>query len=274
MKRVLFLLMGKYNRYELTYFKKDMKVDKFISHRGAKTDHVENTMKAFEIARASGFKWFEIDVQMSVDGELFLFHDDDLKRLAGLDMKPTSMSWAELQVVDLIHPTLTEIGKIPTLKEYLDWIVANNLFTNIEIKVFDGVGEDYIHKLIVRVVALLDTYKDIKNQIFISSFSKLAMRALKRHKTYRKGKLFYTRSWSKDFEYLDTKLYKHYKENNYMAIIINYDCLNRKRVQYLKSKFSKVFVYSIYTDYEVKKLLGWCVDAMFIDKKEQREITL
>ena len=100
------------------------------------------------------------------------------------------------------------------------------------------------------------------------------MRALKRYKTYRKGKLFYIRSWSRDFEYLDTKLYTRYKDNNYMAIIINYDCLNRKRVQYLKSKFGKVFVYSVYTDYEVKKLLEWNVDAMFIDKKEQRSITL
>ncbi len=251
-----------------------MKVDKFISHRGAKTDHVENTIKAFEIFRINGFNWFEIDVQMSTDGELFLFHDDDLKRLAGLDLKPTQMTWAELQAIDLNHLTLGAIDKIPTLKEYLDWTQENNLFTNIEIKVLDSAGEDYIQKLVTKVVSLLDSYEDIKKYIFISSFSKLAMRALKKYKKYRKGKLFYTTSWSRDFEYLDTKLYKHCKDNDYMAIIINYDCLNRKRMQYLKSKFGKVFVYSVYTDYEVKKLLEWNVDAMFIDKKEQRNITL
>ncbi len=251
-----------------------MKVDKFISHRGAKTDHVENTIKSFEIARTNGFNWFEIDVQMSTDGELFLFHDYDLKRLAGLDLKPNNMSWAELQAVDLSSTLLAVKDKIPTLKEYLDWTVANNLFTNIEIKVLDSAGEDYIQKLIKKVMALLNTYEYIKNQVFISSFSKLAMRALKKHKLYCKGKLFYTCSWLKDFEYLDTRLYKHYKDNNYMAIIINYDCLNRKRMQYLKNKFGKVFVYSVYTDYEIKKLLDWDVDAMFIDKKEQREITL
>ena len=251
-----------------------MKVDKFISHRGAKTDHVENTIKAFEIAKNNGFKWFEIDVQMSVDGELFLFHDDSTKRLAGIDKDPTKMTWSELRAIDLIHPTLTETDKIPSLKEYLDWTVANELFTNIEIKVLDSAGEDYIQALITKVVALLSTYKDIKKQVFISSFSKLAMRSLKRYKDYRKGKLFYTRNWSKDFEYLDTKLHAHYKNNNYMAIIINYDCLNRKRVQYLKSKFGKVFVYSVYTDYEVRKLLEWGIDAMFIDKTGQRNITL
>ena len=251
-----------------------MKVDKFISHRGAKTDYIENTIKAFEIARANGFKWFEMDVQMSSDGELFLFHDDDLKRLAGLDLNPTNMTWAELQEVDLIYPTLTDTDKIPSLKEYLDWIVANNLFTNIEIKVLDSAGKRYIQELVTRVVTLLDTYDDIRDQIFISSFSGLAMKSLKKHKYYRKAKLFEMLSWSKDFEYLDTKVYKDFRENECIAIAINCDCLTKKRMQYLKSKFGKVFVYSIYTDYEVKKLLGWGVDAMFIDKKEQKEITL
>ena len=142
-----------------------MKVDKFISHRGAKTDHVENTIKAFEISRINGFNWFEIDVQMSADGELFLFHDDDLKRLAGLDLKPTQMTWSELQSIDLNHLTLGAIDKIPTLKEYLDWTVVNNLFTNVEIKVLDSAGEDYIQKLVTKVISLLDSYDDIKKYI-------------------------------------------------------------------------------------------------------------
>lgn len=251
-----------------------MKVDKFISHRGAKTDHVENTIKAFDIAKNNGFKWFEIDVQMSADGELFLFHDDDLKRLAGLDRKPTRMVWSELQAIDLINSASSETDKIPTFKEYLDWMVANDLYTNIEIKVVDSFGEDYIQKLVAKIIVLLNSYEGIKNKVFLSSFSKLVMKALKKNKTYLEGKLFYTPSWSRDFEYIDTKLYKRFKEKEYMAIIINYDCLSKKRIQYLKSKFGKVFVYSIYTDYEVKKLLEWNADAMFIDKKEQRNITL
>lgn len=251
-----------------------MKVDKFISHRGAKTDYIENTIKAFEIARDNGFKWFEIDVQMSIDGELFIFHDNDLQRLAGFDLKPTEMSWAELQAINLKHPVLKETDKIPSLKEYLDWLVANNLFTNIELKIATDANENYIQCLVTKVISLLDSYEGIKDQVFISSFSKLAMRSLKKDKTYCKGKLFESRSWPRDFEYLDTRLYSHYKDNNYMAIIINYDCLNSKRVQYLKNKFGKVFVYSVYTDYEVRKLLEWNVDAMFIDKKEQRNISL
>ena len=147
-----------------------MKVDKFISHRGAKIDHVENTIKAFEIARVNNFKWFEIDVQMSVDGKLFLFHDDNLRKLASLDLKPTNMTWAELQALDLIHPTLAETDKIPTLKEYLDWIVANNVFTNIEIKVVDSAGENYIQELVTKVVALLNSYDDIKNKFLFRVF--------------------------------------------------------------------------------------------------------
>lgn len=50
-----------------------MHVDKFISHRGANRYFIENTLEAFQIAKNAGFNWFETDVQMSNDGELFLF---------------------------------------------------------------------------------------------------------------------------------------------------------------------------------------------------------
>ncbi|AXA34070.1 glycerophosphodiester phosphodiesterase family protein [Francisella adeliensis] len=251
-----------------------MNIDRFISHRGANTEYVENTIQSFQIAKDFGFKWFEIDVQMSLDGELFLFHDNDLKRLAGLDLKPTDLTIAQLKEIDVFHTASDTTDKIPTLKEYLDWAQQQGVYTNIELKISKKANIKYAENLVVAVINLLNEYEGINESIFISSFNKTAMKELKRYKKYKKGKLFEMISWPKDFDYLDTELYKRYKENNYLAIIINYDCLNRKRVQYLKNKFGKVFVFSVYTDYEVKKLLDWGVDAMFVDKKEQLKITL
>jgi glycerophosphoryl diester phosphodiesterase len=251
-----------------------MNIDQFISHRGANTEYVENTIQSFQIAKDFGFNWFEIDVQMSSDGELFLFHDDDLKRLAGLDLEPINLTISQLKEIDLSHAVSGTTDKIPTLKEYLDWTQQQGVCTNIELKISKKANIKYIENLVVAVIDLLNKYENINESVFISSFNKIAMKELKKHKKYKKGKLFETISWPKDFDYLDTKLYKRFKENDYLAIIINYDCLNRKRVQYLKNKFGKVFVFSVYTDYEVKKLLDWGVDAMFVDKKEQLNITL
>ena len=48
-------------------------------------------------------------------------------------------------------------------------------------------------------------------------------------------------------------------KNEYVALIINYECLNKDRVAYIKKRFGKVFVYSVHTDDEVKNLLSWNV---------------
>ena len=248
-----------------------MKVDRFISHRGANTDAVENTIEAFQIAKDYGIKWFETDLQMSSDGEVFLFHDQTPKRLAPCDKNVTQMTMHELQELDLSHPRFDFKGKIPTLREYLDWAGVNDVCTNLEFKITDE-DEDYQEKLVKNTLQVLSEYPSLKNKIFLSSFSKLVMKLLKRDKKYPKGKLVYTTNWPKDFDYIDKKVYGYFKECKYLAIIINYGCLNKKRVEYLKNKFKKVYVYSVYTDYEVEQLISWGIDAMYIDKKEQIDL--
>lgn len=248
-----------------------MKVDRFISHRGANTDFIENTIESFQIAKDYGINWFETDVQMSSDGELFLFHDQTPKRLNSCDKNVTQMLMDELRQLELVHPKLKTKGQILTLKEYLDWAGENDVFTNLEFKVTNK-DEGYQAKLVESTLKLLEQYPNLKHKILLSSFSKLVMKTLRRYKTYSKAKIFYTTNWPKDFEYIDQKLYSHFRENQYLAIIINYGCLNKKRVDYLKNKFKRVFVYSVYTDYEVEKLISWGVDAMFIDKKEQSNL--
>jgi len=55
-----------------------------IAHRGASTDERENTLPAFERAIAVGADFVELDVQVSADGALVVFHDVDLDRLTPL----------------------------------------------------------------------------------------------------------------------------------------------------------------------------------------------
>ena len=46
-----------------------------IGHRGASLDFPENTIAAFEGARAQGADWVELDVRLSRDGQLVVHHD-------------------------------------------------------------------------------------------------------------------------------------------------------------------------------------------------------
>lgn len=56
----------------------------------------ENSLKAFELASAAGYG-MELDVQLSRDGQVVVFHDDDLKRVCGVEGKIWDYTFSELQ---------------------------------------------------------------------------------------------------------------------------------------------------------------------------------
>ncbi|HUJ63782.1 MAG TPA: glycerophosphodiester phosphodiesterase [Kofleriaceae bacterium] len=53
------------------------------AHRGDSAHEPENTMRAFERARAAGADGIELDVRFDGDGNIAVFHDADLVRLCG-----------------------------------------------------------------------------------------------------------------------------------------------------------------------------------------------
>lgn len=68
--------------------------DTLIAHRGESHDAPENTLPAFQMAVDRGFG-FECDVYLSKDKRVFSFHDRNLKRTTGIDMKCKDASWTE-----------------------------------------------------------------------------------------------------------------------------------------------------------------------------------
>lgn len=93
-----------------------------IAHRGASADERENTLPAFERAIAVGADFVELDVQVSADGALVVFHDLDLDRLTPLSGPLRKRPLAELQehgiptLEDVIEVTRGRIGVMAELK--------------------------------------------------------------------------------------------------------------------------------------------------------------
>src|SRR5580698_4641499 len=52
------------------------------AHRGDSAHAPENTLAAFDKARAAGADGIELDVRLDRDGTVVVFHDDTLERLA------------------------------------------------------------------------------------------------------------------------------------------------------------------------------------------------
>lgn len=53
---------------------------RIIGHRGARNEAPENTIASFQVAQRNGCDAFELDVRLSRDFQLMVFHDKTLGR--------------------------------------------------------------------------------------------------------------------------------------------------------------------------------------------------
>lgn len=74
-----------------------MYADHLVAHRGYPARLPENTLPSIEAALQAGARYLEVDVQLSRDREVVLFHDRDMQRLCGRNGAVHDYSWQELQ---------------------------------------------------------------------------------------------------------------------------------------------------------------------------------
>ena len=88
------------------------------AHRGLfdnTSDAPENSLAAFRKAVEAGYG-IELDVQLSKDEKLVVFHDATLKRMCGIDGKVWDYTLEELQQMKLLN----SIETIPTFEQFLE----------------------------------------------------------------------------------------------------------------------------------------------------------
>ena len=142
----------------------------YIAHRGyfdVNKGIPENSLPAFQRAVEKGYG-IELDVQLTKDKQLVVFHDETLTRMCGVDKKVRDCTYKELQQFRLqgskeTIPLFTEVQKIVTSDT--PWI--------IEVKP-EG---DYIGC----VEKLLTYMKDYKGLYVVESFHPAVLHWLRRH---------------------------------------------------------------------------------------------
>lgn len=75
--------------------------DQICAHRGASGHYPENTRAAFDAAAQSGAGWIETDIQCLADGELVIFHDEQLGRTATGSARLRDLCWSEVAPLDI-----------------------------------------------------------------------------------------------------------------------------------------------------------------------------
>lgn len=91
----------------------DYDVPIILAHRGGAGLAPENTMAAFEHAAELGVHGFEIDVRLTKDEEVIVFHDETLGRTSDLDGHPGDYELSELEEADFGYHHAGEDGTYP-----------------------------------------------------------------------------------------------------------------------------------------------------------------
>jgi glycerophosphoryl diester phosphodiesterase len=147
-----------------------------FAHRGASHDAPANTLAAFLLAAELGADGIELDVQLSLDGEVVVIHDTSVDATTDGQGLVREKTLSELQALDAgswFDPIYAG-QRIPTLQEVID-LVGHRLLLNIELKTA-GVRDD---GLAAAVVAIIDR-NHLMERVIVSSFDPLALRRVKR----------------------------------------------------------------------------------------------
>src|SRR5262245_7675146 len=107
-----------------------------VAHRGESADAPENTMAAFRLAWERKVDAIELDVHLTMDGQLAVIHDADTQRTAGVKKVIKDCTWNELRQLDVGRWRDERFAgeKLPRLEEVLAGIPAG-MRCFIEVKV-------------------------------------------------------------------------------------------------------------------------------------------
>uniref|UniRef100_UPI0040275914 glycerophosphodiester phosphodiesterase family protein n=1 Tax=Lachnospira sp. TaxID=2049031 RepID=UPI0040275914 len=126
---------------------KNKAMPKIWAHRGCCTLYPENTLEAFRAAaELDGITGIELDIQLTSDGEMVVFHDENLRRVTHIDRNVRGCTLAEIKNI-AIPANDGKYCSIPTLEEVLvmmkPYCESRGILINIELKTsvirYDGI---------------------------------------------------------------------------------------------------------------------------------------
>ena len=139
---------------------------KIYAHRGSSIQHPELTLTAYKAAVDEGADGFECDVRLTKDNQVILWHDPDMKRIAGNSAR---IADTNLKEIKRLYP------QTMTLEELLILARDNKKELAIETKHPVPTGSAVEKK----VMALLKQEKSVA-QISVMSFSWLALENIRK----------------------------------------------------------------------------------------------
>jgi len=220
-----------------------------MAHRGASGMAPENTMAAIQGAIDVGADWVEIDVQETVDGEIVVIHDSDLKKIGGNAMKVADSTLAELQRVDIgswFGPEFSD-QRIPSLKQVLERC-KGRIGVNIELKYYGK--ERRLEESVAGIVEAVG----MQDQVLIMS---LSYDGVKKIRELRPG-------WSVGL--LSTVAMGDVIGLDVDFLALNAKSTSRAKVRNIQNRDKQVMVWTVNDAVGMSVMFGRGVDAIITDE--------
>jgi glycerophosphoryl diester phosphodiesterase len=165
-----------------------MDVPYLIGHRGYPAKYPENTLVSLEAALLAGARYIEFDLQMTDDEVFILYHDDNLRRVSGVNRSVfnlTSSTLKNFQANEFERFKYTyESVRIARLDQALSLLHEYpEAIALVEVK-----AESIRHFGVEKIMPLLlEQLKPLKSRCFIISFDFEALRYVRANSDYKIG---------------------------------------------------------------------------------------
>jgi glycerophosphoryl diester phosphodiesterase len=146
-----------------------------MGHRGAEALAPENTMAAFEAGLKAGADILELDVQLTADGQVIVFHDFTLGRKTPDPRWVRDVTWKEIHPLDVgswFDPRYAD-QRVPLLEEVLVW-AKGHVPLCIDLKT----GFAFNRRLENRVVELVER-NQMADEVAIVAWDQIALLRVK-----------------------------------------------------------------------------------------------
>ena len=233
-----------------------------IAHRGASAYYPENTNPSFEAAIAMGADMVELDVQLTSDKEVVVFHDEKISRCTDGKGKISDYTLASLKRLDAgsWFDKKFKNTRIPTLSEVLD-ICKNRIAVNIEIKT-EAVSRMFFGGIEEKCLKIVE-HSGMREHVIFSSFDPRAIMHLKQIDNTAAVAVLFEK--------------KHYGSKLPAEVMDSvgadaFNCsaseLNKKWLANIKAKNIPVNVYTVNDEKNMKKFLNMGVSGIFTNKPD------
>ncbi len=220
-----------------------------IAHRGVSGLERENTCPAFVAAGVKSYFGIETDVHVTKDGKYIIVHDDDLNRIAGMDLKVEQTTFDELRKVrikdtDNVHERADLF--LPTPEEYLSICIKYEKEAILELK--NPMAEEHV----IQIAEIVKNMGWLERTVFIS-FVGQNLVFLKKHFPNAMAQFLSSDTSDEKIEFM----IEHDLEADY-----NWNSVTKKFVDIMHSHGKRVNVWTVNTLEAAEKMKALGVDMI------------